>query len=48
MLSFAPTYSMYPEYARNTHTAWTTYPRRDDFTIDPVAAVAAIEDGSRT
>jgi histidinol-phosphate aminotransferase len=44
VLSFAPTYSMYPEYARDTHTAWTTFPRRDDFTIDPVAAVAAIED----
>jgi histidinol-phosphate aminotransferase len=41
-LSFAPTYSMYPEYARDTHTAWTTFPRRDDFTIDPVAAVGAI------
>ncbi len=42
VLSFAPTYSMYPEYARDTHTAWTTFARRDDFTIDPVAAVAAI------
>ena len=21
-VSFAPTYSMYPEYARDTHTAW--------------------------
>ncbi len=44
VLSFAPTYSMYPEYARDTHTTWTTFPRRDDFTIDPVAAVAAIRD----
>jgi len=44
VLSFAPTYSMYPEYARDTHTAWTTFPRRDDFTIDPVAAVEAVED----
>jgi histidinol-phosphate aminotransferase len=42
-LSFAPTYSMYPEYARNTETTWVTAPRRDDFTIDPVAAVAEIE-----
>ncbi|MDN5761572.1 MAG: histidinol-phosphate transaminase [Microlunatus sp.] len=40
--SFAPTYSMYPEYARDTHTAWTTVPRRADFTVDPGAAVAAI------
>jgi histidinol-phosphate aminotransferase len=43
-LSFAPTYSMYPEYARDTHTAWTTFPRRDDFTIDPVVAVQAIRE----
>jgi histidinol-phosphate aminotransferase len=42
-LSFAPTYSMYPEYARNTETTWVTGPRRDDFTIDPDAAVADIE-----
>ena len=43
-LSFAPTYSMYPEYARDTHTTWTTFPRRDDFTIDPDEAVAAIRE----
>ena len=42
VLSFAPTYSMYPEYARDTHTGWTSFPRRDDFTIDPVAAVQAV------
>jgi histidinol-phosphate aminotransferase len=41
-LSFAPTYSMYPEYARDTHTAWTTHPRRDDFTVDPAEAVEAV------
>jgi histidinol-phosphate aminotransferase len=41
-LSFAPTYSMYPEYARNTDTAWVTAPRRDDFTIDPDAAAAEV------
>ncbi|MDQ4086133.1 MAG: histidinol-phosphate transaminase [Actinomycetota bacterium] len=41
-LSFAPTYSMYPEYARNTETAWVTAPRRDDFTVDPDQAVAEI------
>lgn len=44
VLSFAPTYSMYPEYARDTHTTWTTFPRRDDFTIDADAAVQAIHD----
>jgi histidinol-phosphate aminotransferase len=42
-LSFAPTYSMYPEYARDTHTAWVAASRADDFTIDPEAALAAIE-----
>lgn len=42
VLSFAPTYSMYPEYARNSHTGWLTYPRRDDFTIDLDEAVAAV------
>ena len=41
-LSFAPTYSMYPEYARDTHTLWLTEARRADFTVDPEAAVAAI------
>ena len=33
-LSFAPTYSMYPEYARNTHTRWVAGRRREDFAID--------------
>lgn len=41
-LSFAPTYSMYPEYARDTATRWQTVPRRGDFTIDADAAVAAV------
>lgn len=43
VMTFTPSYSMYPEYARNTHTRWLTAPRQDDFTIDPDAAVAAIE-----
>ena len=42
VLSFAPTYSMYPEYARDTHSEWCTAPRRDDFTIDRDAATAAV------
>ena len=33
-LSFAPTYSMYPEYARDTATAWVAGRRDDDFAID--------------
>src|SRR5690554_33929 len=41
-LSFAPTYSMYPEYARDSHTAWVTAPREQDFSVDPAAARAAI------
>jgi histidinol-phosphate aminotransferase len=41
-LSFAPTYSMYPEYARNTHTRWVEGLRRDDFSIDVDAAVGLI------
>ncbi len=41
-LSFAPTYSMYPEYARDTNTAWVAGRREEDFGLDPDAAVAAI------
>jgi histidinol-phosphate aminotransferase len=33
-VSFAPTYSMYPEYARDTHTGWEVGHREDDFTLD--------------
>jgi histidinol-phosphate aminotransferase len=44
VLSFAPTYSMYPEYARNTHTRWLTAPRTADFRIDRAAALAAVEE----
>ena len=42
VLSFAPTYSMYPEYARDTHTGWLTHARRNDFTLDPDGCLAAI------
>ncbi|MDT9592717.1 histidinol-phosphate transaminase [Nocardioides zeae] len=41
-LSFAPTYSMYPEYARDTHTAWVAGRRAEDFTLDLDAARAAV------
>ena len=37
-LSFAPTYSMYPEYARDTHTRWVAGHRADDFSLDLDAA----------
>lgn len=42
-LSFAPTYSMYPEYARNTHTRWVTGRREQDFTVDVDRALALIK-----
>lgn len=33
-ISFAPTYSMYPEYARDTSTTWVAGRRREDFSFD--------------
>jgi histidinol-phosphate aminotransferase len=41
-LSFAPTYSMYPEYARDTATRWLAGRRDDDFDIDVDHALALI------
>jgi len=41
-LSFAPTYSMYPEYARVTSTRWVTAPRSDAFEIDLGEALDSI------
>ena len=43
-LTFTPTYSMYPEYARDTLTDYATRARRQDFTLDTDAAVAAINE----
>lgn len=42
VMSFAPTYSMYPEYARDSLTTWRAGTRRPDFSIDVAAAVAEI------
>jgi len=42
VLTFTPSYSMYPEYARDTHTAYLTAPRTPDFRIDPDVARLAI------
>jgi histidinol-phosphate aminotransferase len=39
-VSFAPTYSMYPEYARDSHTRWIAGRRDDDFSIDPDSSAA--------
>jgi histidinol-phosphate aminotransferase len=38
VLSFAPTYSMYPEYARDSHSHWVVGRRAEDFSIDLDAA----------
>jgi histidinol-phosphate aminotransferase len=43
-LSFAPTYSMYPEYARDTVTEWVVGHRETDFSLDLDAARAMIEE----
>jgi histidinol-phosphate aminotransferase len=42
-MSFAPTYSMYPEYARDTSTTWVQGRRADDFSLDLDAAREAVE-----
>lgn len=42
-VSFAPTYSMYPEYARGTHTVWVEGHRAEDFTLDPAHVREVIE-----
>ncbi len=41
-LSFAPTYSMYPEYARDTVTEWVEGHREEDFTLDVAHARALV------
>lgn len=42
-LSFAPTYSMYPEYARDAMTGWVVGRRESDFSLDLDAARELIE-----
>jgi histidinol-phosphate aminotransferase len=42
-LSFAPTYSMYPEYARDTNTEWVVGHREEDFSLDLDHAGTLIE-----
>jgi histidinol-phosphate aminotransferase len=41
-ITFDPTYSMYPEYARDTFTDYEAYPRTADFGIDVAAAIELI------
>ncbi|HEX7107071.1 MAG TPA: histidinol-phosphate transaminase [Acidothermaceae bacterium] len=42
VLGFSPTYSMYPQYCRDTFTGYVTEPRSADFSLDPEAAVKAV------
>jgi len=42
VLTFGPTYSMYPEYARDTSTRYVALPRAEDFTIDSDTAATTI------
>jgi histidinol-phosphate aminotransferase len=42
-VSFAPTYSMYPEYARDAMTDWVVGHREEDFSLDVDHAVEVIE-----
>jgi histidinol-phosphate aminotransferase len=41
-VSFAPTYSMYPEYARDTMTRWVVGHREEDFSLDLAHAADVI------
>jgi histidinol-phosphate aminotransferase len=41
-VSFAPTYSMYPEYARDTSTRWVTGRRAEDFSLEAAVARSMI------
>ncbi|SED88490.1 histidinol-phosphate transaminase [Ruania alba] len=43
VMSFAPTYSMYPEYARDSLTEWVAGTRRADHTLDTGEVIAQIE-----
>jgi histidinol-phosphate aminotransferase len=43
-VSFAPTYSMYPEYARDAMTTWVTGRRHEDFSFDFEEAGRLIEE----
>ncbi len=47
-VSFAPTYSMYPEYARDAITGWVVGHRERDFTLDVDHAVAVVKEHQPT
>ncbi|MDO5737257.1 MAG: histidinol-phosphate transaminase [Propionibacteriaceae bacterium] len=48
VLAFTPTYSMYPEYARNTCTQYVTVSRHPDFTLDADLICDAIDEQQPT
>ncbi len=43
-VSFAPTYSMYPEYARDAMTGWVVGHREEDFSLDVAHALAVVKE----
>ncbi len=43
-VSFAPTYSMYPEYARDANTTWVAGRRHEDFSFDLDEAKRVVEE----
>jgi histidinol-phosphate aminotransferase len=43
-VSFAPTYSMYPEYARDAMTGWVVGHREQDFSLNVDHAVAVVSE----
>ncbi|MDO9486307.1 MAG: histidinol-phosphate transaminase [Actinomycetota bacterium] len=43
-ISFDPTYSMYPEYARDTFTRYVTFARESDFSINIAVAIRQLKD----
>lgn len=47
-LSFAPTYSMYSQYARDSHTSYVTVDRASDFSLPVDVAVNAIAEHQPT
>lgn len=48
VLGFAPTYSMYPEYARNTHSTYVAADRDDEYRLDADRVMAAVEEHDPT
>jgi histidinol-phosphate aminotransferase len=47
-VSFAPTYSMYPEYARDAMTGWVVGHREGDFSLDVDHALAVLKEHQPT